>query len=493
MDEFFFQELSEENYHKKNEDLNKFFKNIYYYYLKGGIYNIITTKILDIFSLLFFGIFMLNVFVFFDWGNILKCGNTIETINDCGDIMKYISIENFNDNNFFQIMILLFTSGIFTFTLYKILLFYPLCKDFYDIDCYYVSVLNISRTELSSKTWSDIVYRISQHKNIPVDIIVNNIMRDENYFIAIMQKDLFKIPNIYFTKQMEINLFYGLNSETIYNKDISSIKKRIIYLGIFNLILSPFILIYNIISFIFLNIDELYINKKVLGPRRYTLYFKWKMRQYNELEHHFNNRVNRSLKHSIEYTKQFPSLFIENIAKFILFLSGGFIVFFLLLSVLDENILLYVTFLNRSLIFYAGLCGTISAICKSFIYEPENSVFNPNKVMSDIIKETCYDPGYWQSNAHKLDIRNEFLEYFRYIIILFFYDILSVIMTPYLLIFVVSKQANIIHSFLKHNTTYKVNIGNICTLSDFKENNNDQKLQNSILCFSGNYPDWKDY
>ena len=110
-------------------------------------------------------------------------------------------------------------------------------------------------------------------------------------------------------------------------------------LGIINLILSPFILIYNIISFIFLNIDELYINKKVLGPRRYTLYFKWKMRQYNELEHHFNYRLNRSLKHSIEYTKQFPSLFTENIAKFKLLLSGGFIVFFLILSVLDENIL----------------------------------------------------------------------------------------------------------------------------------------------------------
>lgn len=493
MHEALIDQLSTQNYYKQNEDLNKFFKNIYYYYVKGGIYNIIITRILDIFSFLFFGIFMLNVFVFFDWVNILKCGNTIETINDCGDIMKYISIENFNDKNFFQILILIFTIGIFTFTLYKILLFYPFCKEFYEIDYYYLNVLEISRFELPSKSWTDIVYKVSQDKNIPVDIIINNIMRDENYFIAIMQRDLFKVPNIYFTKQMEINLFYGLNCIQIHNKEVLTIKSRIIYLGIINLILSPFILIYNIISFIFLNIDELYINKKVLGPRRYTLYFKWKMRQYNELEHHFNYRLNRSLKHSIEYTKQFPSLFTENIAKFILLLSGGFIVFFLILSVLDENILLYVTFLNRSLLFYAGLFGTISAICKNFIYQPENSVFNPNKVMSEIIKETSYDPGYWENNAHKLDIRDEFLEYFRYVIIIFLYDILSVIMTPYLLLFVVSKQANNIHNFLKNNTTYKINTGNICTLSDFKTKNYDQKLQNSILCFSGNYPDWNEF
>ena len=497
MDDSLFQLLSSDrNYEINNDVLNKFFYNTYYYYVKGGIYNIIVTKITDIFSLIFFGIFMLNVFVFFDWTNILKCGNTLETITDCGDIMKYISIKNFNENNLFQILIIIFTTGIFTFALYKILLFYSLCKDFYEVDHYYINTLKISRNELPSKRWKDIVAKISASENIPVDIIVNNIMKSENYFIALMQRDLFKIPNKYFTKQIEINLLYGLNSIKIYNKDVSSIKRRIIYLGILNLILSPFILIYNIISFIFSNIDELYINKKVLGPRRYTLYFKWKIRQYNELEHHFNHRLNRSLKHSIEYTKQFPSLFIENISKFILLLSGGFIVFFLLLSVLDENILLYVTFLNRSLIFYAGLCATISAFCKGFILEPENSAFNPDEVMNNIIKETYYDPGYWKNNGHKLNIRDEFLEYFKYIIILFMYDILSVVMTPYLLIFVVSRQANIIHSFLKHNTTYKKNIGNICTFSDFKrktENQsieNNEKLENSILCFSGNYPDW---
>ena len=86
MDDSLFQLLSSDrNYEINNDVLNKFFYNTYYYYVKGGIYNIIVTKITDIFSLIFFGIFMLNVFVFFDWSNILKCGNTLETITDCGD------------------------------------------------------------------------------------------------------------------------------------------------------------------------------------------------------------------------------------------------------------------------------------------------------------------------------------------------------------------------------------------------------------------------
>ena len=57
------------------------------------------------------------------------------------------------------------------------------------------------------------------------------------------------------------------------------------------------------------------------------------------------------MKYANEYTKQFPSIMIENIAKFIAFISGAFIFLFILFSIFDENILIYVTFLNRSLIF----------------------------------------------------------------------------------------------------------------------------------------------
>jgi autophagy-related protein 9 len=62
---------------------------------------------------------------------------------------------------------------------------------------------------------------------------------------------------------------------------------------------------------------------------------------------------------------------------------------------LDENILLFVTLGNRSLIFYVGLCATISAISRSFIPEPENSVYNPEAVMEKIVKYTHYMPDYW--------------------------------------------------------------------------------------------------
>ena len=251
-------------------------------------------------------------------------------------------------------------------------------------------------------------------------------------------------------------------------------------------------MLYIIIFFIFNNIDELYINKKVLGSRRYSNYFKWKIRQYNELDHYFENRVNMSMKYANEYIKHFPSIMMENIAKFIAFISGAFIVLFLVFSILDENILLYVKFGNRSLIFYTGIIASISSISRSFIREPENTVYNPNGVMDKIGKYTLYYPEIWKDNAHTFVVKNEFLGFYNYILVNFLYEIRGIITTPYLLIFDIPKQARIIEEFMKRNVVYKKNIGNTCLWSDFKnKNNRNEKLASSILSFSENYLSWE--
>jgi autophagy-related protein 9 len=326
---------------------------------------------------------------------------------------------------------------------------------------------------------------------MPIDKITNIILKDENYFIALINNDIINISNISFTKQLEFNLYYGLNPIEFLTKTEENMKNRLIKLGIINLILSPFILIYIFVSFIFKNIDEIYLNKKVLGPRRYTQHTKWKFREYNELEHYFNLRLNKSIKYANEYTKQFPSLVTENIFKFIGMISGAFIVLFLIFSILDENILLYVTFLDRSLIFYAGIFATLSAISRGFIIEPENSIYDPNGSMEKVAKYTHYMPEIWKNNCNTYVIRNEFLSMFNYIIILFFYEILGVFTTPYILIFILPKDVKKIHLFLKKNTIYIKGVGSICKLSNFDNNDIDIKLESSIMSFSDNHPLWK--
>ena len=471
---------------------HKFVKDIYHYYIKGGYYNIIITNILDIISLFFIGMFILATFLFLDWKNIILCGNDSKNnFKDCGEIHSYLSTESIYNPNFFQMLILIFVSSLFIYVLFKAVKFYFDCSNFYKVDRYYVDVLKIPRKYLHSKSWEDIILTISNtnHK-IPIDDITNIILCHENFFISFIDNNIFNVSNIYFTRQLEYNLFYGLNILSIANKDCNYIKKRLILLGIINIIFSPFILFYIIVSFVFYNIDELYLNKKVFGPRRYTQYFKWKIRQYNELEHYFQDRVNISIKYANEYTKQFPSVIIENIAKFIGLLSGAFLFLSIIFSIFDENILLYVKFLNRSLIFYTGIFGTISAISRSFIREPENSIYNPNGIMEKICKHTYYFPNVWKNNAHNIVVKNEFFSFFTYILFIFLYEIIGVVTTPYLLIFHISKQDKAIENFLKYNVMYKKNVGTICLCSDFKNKTKNEKLSSSILSFSDNHPNW---
>lgn len=481
------------NIEKKKINQENFVKNIYYYYIKGGFYVIITSKILNILSLLFGSFFTLFTFNLIDWNKIITCDKIHEKdILDCGDISMYITLNGILNPNFFQILMLIFNTGGILLALYNLLTFFYEYYELLNTKEYYNKTLKISDSKLCSKTWTDIIFLISEKNNrIPIDKITNIILKKENYFIGLINSNIFNVPNVLFTKQLEFNLFHFLSPIEFWKKDSNEIKKRLVFLGIINFLLIPFMLIYIICSFLFRNIDEIYLHKKVLGPRRYTLLSKWKFREYNELQHYFDERINISVKYAYEYTKQFPSLFIEKIANFISLLSGAFIGLFLLFSILDENILLYVTFLNRSLIFYTGIFASVSAISRSFIREPEDSVYNPNIVMEKVAKYTHYMPNTWKGKCNTNDVHNEFLSMFSYIIILFFYEIISVFTTPYLLLFVIYKDVKKFEDFIKKNTVYVKNVGSVCSLSNFQNDDINTKLESSILSFSENHPTWK--
>ena len=88
-------------------------------------------------------------------------------------------------------------------------------------------------------------------------------------------------------------------------------------------------------------------------------------------------------------------------------------------------------------------------------------------------------------------VRNEFLKMFKYKIFLFLNDLLSVITTPIILIFVLPKQSEKIINFLINNTVYKKESGNNCVFSQFKNINN-KKMELSISMFNENNSEFFD-
>ena len=110
--------------------------------------------------------------------------------------------------------------------------------------------------------------------------------------------------------------------------------------------------------------------------------------------------------------------------------------------------------------------------------------------MRKVYKYTHYMPENWVNKCDTYEVRDEFMNKFKYIIVLFLHDIIGVLTTPYLLIFVISKESCNISNFFAHNTTYIKNIGNICKLSDFKNTEVNKKMRTSMLSYSENHPSW---
>ena len=467
---------------KQNNIINKvnlFYYNLYEYYYRGGFLTIILSYILEIFSL-FFGIsFMIFVFILLDWNKILQCGKEND-IQDCGEIFIYINPKY---PNFFCFLFLLFA---IVFTIYRIFLFISNYKSILETQYFFENELNISSYELPTMKWSDIIKKISEYHNISIEDITNIILKKENYIIALINENIINISKSLYTKQLELNIKYILLNDIENINKIKNINTKFIVLGIINLFFSIFIFIYLVLYFFISNVDELASNKYTLGSRTYTLFAKRKFRNYNEYKHYFKKRLNKSLSYSSEYIKQFPSPLLEILGKFLGLIAGTFIGLFLIFSLLDESILLYVRLFDRSLIFYTGIFGAISAASRSLIKSPNDSIYNPEDIMKKVFKYTYYMPFEWNDKCNTYYVRNEFLKMFKYKLFLFLTDLIGVITTPIILIFVLPKQSEKIINFLTNNTVYKKETGNICIFSQFQNINNNKKMELSISMFKEN-------
>ena len=75
-------QIKVDNNKKNINSVEIFLKNIYSYYYKHGYWNIIIGQIVDIVGLIFTLIFSIIIFMFLDWGNILKCSMKKQQCNN---------------------------------------------------------------------------------------------------------------------------------------------------------------------------------------------------------------------------------------------------------------------------------------------------------------------------------------------------------------------------------------------------------------------------
>lgn len=391
---------------------------------------------------------------------------------------------------------------------------------------FYHYLLEIPDSDIQTVSWQEVVKRLmllrdsnpttaagvterhrrfmgSQSKQrMDAHDIANRLMRRDNYLIALINKDIldltlpipfFKNRQL-FSKTLEWNLSlcildYVFNEQgqvrPLFLKDThrrilsDGLRRRFLFAGFMNVLCAPFIIIYFMMLYFFRYFNEYQRNPSQIGSRQYTPLAEWKFREFNELWHLFQRRINMSYPFASRYVDQFPKDKTIQLSRFIAFITSALASVLALASVIDPELFLgFEITPERTVLFYLGVFGTVWAVARGAVPE-ENLVFDPEYALSNVTEYTHYLPGHWRGRLHSDEIRTEFALLYQMKVIIFLEEILSIIFTPFILWFSLPKCSDRLVDFFREFTVHVDGLGYVCSFAvfDFKKGGNNLAQQ----------------
>lgn len=320
--------------------------------------------------------------------------------------------------------------------------------------------------------------------------IANRLMRRENYLIALINKDILDltlpVPFLrdrqFFSKTLQWNLSMCILDHVFdprgqvrpqFLKDThrralsESLKRRFVFAGFMNALCAPFIVIFFMLFYFFRYFNEYQRNPSQIGSRQYTPLAEWKFREFNELWHLFERRLNMSYPFASRYLDQFPKDKTIQVAKFVAFVAGALASILALASLVDpESFLAFELTSERTVLFYLGLFGTIWAIARGAVPE-ENVVFDPEYTLRDVIGYTHYMPDRWQGQLHSNEVKGDFAQLYKMKIFIFLEELISILLTPFILWLSLPKCSDKLVDFFREFTIHVDGLGYVCSFAVF--------------------------
>lgn len=475
---------------------DNFIIDLYRYYYGKGYYKILMTEVFSILSftfVIFFTIFVIS------WVNY-----PIRSPSD----PRYRGFFTARFSWFVAICIII-AALIITIKLWKFL------SDVFGLrkmKKYYNENLGISDYQLISVEWSSIIEKV----NIGLSSldIANIIMRKSNFMMALFNYGIvntalpftnIRVYNKTLDWYLEIciidfifngkNIREGFASSHTHGEEILSnnLKRRLFIAGIVHILSLPITLLHTLMDSVFVYGEMYYSDPKELGSRDWTVYAKYKLREYNELQHIFDSRMSICSGYAKKYIHQFPSFHMIPIFKFITMVSTAGILYILVLMCFTSYVT-EIVFLGKSMIEYFSILGVIFLVSRGITSSYEDTkVYNPKKYMEKLVGFMHYMPAKWLKDAGEKETLQKVTSYYRYRFMILFNELTGIITAPFILIFSTTKSAEHIVSFVKKNyVLVDEQVGCVCSFANFEKrgNSDEDKLQKSIVNFKANHPAW---
>jgi autophagy-related protein 9 len=349
---------------------------------------------------------------------------------------------------------------------------------------FYEGVLGIKIVELQHIEWFEVVdhliaihnsgkYRMIAKDELTVHDVVLRIMRKENYLVGLINKNTldlyvpwwispFTSEQLFLTQSLEWSLSFcilnsmftddmGLSGEFI--NDVAALQWRFQVIGLIHFLLLPFLLIYMAVNFFLQNAQQFHSSKAYLGPRQWSPLALWKFREFNELPHVFEDRMNKSQLPANEYINTFHNPYLAILARCTTYIAGAFIATLLLASLLSDGALLYVHVLDYNLLWYLGVFSACYAAARSQIPDETKPQTSAVQLLGQVCAHTHYYPEDWKTCARSELMKAEICDLFQFKAQIFLMELLSVVLTPAVLCFSLPACADRVLNFIKYGSS----------------------------------------
>jgi autophagy-related protein 9 len=349
--------------------------------------------------------------------------------------------------------------------------------------------LNLATATVTPET-RKILNSKSRQRLDAVDI-AGRLMRRDNYLIALFNKEILDVTvplpflgNRYIfseTTRWHVNLavmdfvFSGPNGQ--FNPDflkernrrelVKKLRTRFFWTGIISILCAPFAVVFVLASYMFKYFTEYHKDPGQLSNRDFTTFAQWKFREFNELPHYFSRRRNMAYPFANAYLAQFPKDKTEQVSSFVAFITGAFAFVLVVFTLLDSELFLNFEITpGKTAIFWIGILSTIYRVARGSSPQ-EDQVTDPSYYLNHVIYHTRYEPESWHDRLHTDEVRAEFAQLYQPKILIFAEEILSMVITPFLLIFRLPACSERIVDFFREFSIVVDGLGVTCSYSMF--------------------------
>lgn len=516
-----------------SDELDAYLMKMYQYYYQKGFTCILVEKIANLLIYLFMVAFVVFWVSFVNYSALFNVST--ET-----PFSKVIDISASK----IAVITWIISCGMLLFWVLNVVQFIRDLPELFQIREYYLKVLRIP--DINHVDWNFVAGRIIESSSrlgssmneesplLPVITTINQyklneiniaarILRRDNYIVAMFNHNIFKLS--VYTKPMEWFLTYAvwnylfdpIHRETIRPELLkredrqlhtAELRNRMMVCGIVFFILSPVIVMYLLVYYLFAYFDQIRNTPAILSGRLWSRYALWKFREFNELSHYFDSRLAKSQEPADKYLSQFPSRLLPILGQLVSFMAAAFFIVILLLGFISDDTLLQVTVFDRSLLYYVGIFGIILTATRGLISN-DAELPEHQKYLLQVSEFTHYRPKCW-IKAHEKVALDELKSLYQYRLVVFLQSMMTVLTGPFILLFRLPAEAEHIVEFIQDFTVYDDNLGYICSAAAFEhleshgnvkygapvsapKNHRTKhgKMEKSMITFKQNHPQWQ--